>query len=102
MIKKLLSEPIKVTNVQTENEDWLKFKSDSDEKMSSSEKRVDEFKKQSGKIKRSLQSGFNKKVAHLEQKNIAVRKKMKDYTDDTMDKQKKFKKEFTKDVNNLG
>ena len=48
-------------NAKTENENWQKFKSDSDEKMHQIENRVDEFRRQSGRIKHKLKPGYNQK-----------------------------------------
>ena len=100
MIKKLLA-PRKTVNTQTENENWQKFKSEADEKITLSENKVDEFKKQSNRINRNDKSKYNGKVIQLEQKNSKLRKKMEAYVDDRSDRQDKFTEDFSKDMKEI-
>ena len=97
MTKKQFVQP----DAETENADWKKFKSQSDQKIASNEKRVGEFKEQSIKISKNLRESFNKKVSDLERKNTALKGKMKDYLEDRTEKQEKFKDEFKTSMNKL-
>ena len=97
----MINKPRGSANAETENAEWQKFKTESDEQITGNEIRVGEFKQQAKKIKKNLKTAFDKKVSDLEQKNTSLKKKMKDYTDDRTDKQEKFKKEFTKSMKEL-
>ena len=88
-------------NAETENAEWQKFKAESDEQITSNEKKVGQFKQQAKSINKKMKTTFNNKVLDFEQKNTALKKRMKDYTEDRTDKQEKFKIEFSRGSSEL-
>ena len=97
----MINEQNGLANAETENEQWNKFQHDSGERITDNEKRIDIYKHQSNRIRRNMKLTFDKTVFNLEKKNNALRKMMKEFTDDITKRQEKFKEDFNKSMEEL-
>jgi hypothetical protein len=61
-----------------------------------------EFKTRIASDKKEAKADYNKRIAELEQKNSDMKKKLDDYKADGKDKWEQFKKDFSRDMDDLG
>ena len=92
---------LKDTQAQYERE-WKQFKSDVELKISTNEKRIDEFKKKMETMSEKFKAKYENKVLTLEQKNIGLKKKLNNYKYEGKHNWEEFKQEFNNDLDSLG
>ena len=79
-----------------------KFKKESHERMEANDKTIAEYKSRMKEEKSEAKEEYNKKIASLEQKNSDMKKRMNEYKEDGKDKWQTFKREFSRDMEELG
>jgi hypothetical protein len=86
---------------QFDNE-WQQFKSDAEMKISTNEKKIDEFKTAMKTTSKKFKTKYENQVLTLEQKNIELKKKLNEYKYEGKDKWEEFKRDFNADVDVVG
>jgi hypothetical protein len=78
------------------------FKQESAREISNSEKRITEYKVKIAHENKALKAKHEKKLAELEQKNNDLKTKLTNLKEDGSEDWKKFKSEFSHDMDELG
>ncbi|MBN1183637.1 MAG: hypothetical protein JXB49_15205 [Bacteroidales bacterium] len=80
----------------------IKFKEESEEKISEQENIIAEFKEKLINEKKANRAIYEKKLAELEQKNSEMKAKLEQYREEEQDKWSAFKDDFNHDMEELG
>jgi hypothetical protein len=90
-------------NAQDQYEkDWQQFKNEAELKIATNEKSIDELKAEIKTASVKFRTNYEKEVVVLEQKNIELKKKVREYKYEGKDKWEEFKKGFNRDVDIVG
>ncbi len=81
---------------------FQKFKEESEAQIDSYQKSITELKAKIAKKGKKDKAMYNKKLAVIEQKNNALKKKLEDFKDNGQGKWASFKNEFNHDMGGLG
>ena len=84
------------------DKDWKNFKVDANLKIKANEKSIAEFKFKIKKEDKVLKAKYNKEVSVLEQKNVELKKKLREYKYESEDKWEEFKAGFNHDLDVVG
>ena len=84
------------------NMDYQKFKLETENKILDNEKKINELKEKKLNVKKEDQTGYNEKIAQLEQKNNELKSKIDAYQFEGKEKWESFQKEFNHDMDELG
>lgn len=84
------------------NNEYNKFKVESEQRMLDNEFKIAELKATKIKLKKEAKADYDKTIADLEQKNSNMRTKLNDYKEEGKDKWESFKREFNHDMDELG
>jgi len=99
--KEKVVDSIKVRN-QAIRDSIQVFKRESEEIISSNEKKLTELKGKLANEKKEDRAVLEKKLTELEQKNSDIKEKLENYKDEGQDKWEMFKAEVNHDMNELG
>lgn len=83
-------------------EQYIKFKFESDEKITANEKLIADLKAYSKTKKKEAKIEYEKTISDLEAKNQTMREKVRDYHEENLDNWESFKNEFNHDMNEIG
>lgn len=83
-------------------DEYMKFRTQAEEKIIAHNKSIAEFRTRIAQQKRENRSQYEAKLYELEQKNTDLKKKLDDYKDGGKDKWVSFKNEFGHDMEELG
>jgi hypothetical protein len=83
------------------DEEYAKFKLESDQKITANEKRIAELKADTKKVKKETKEQYEKTIAALEEKNNLMKKKISEYKEEGDEKWQSFKREFNHDMDEL-
>jgi outer membrane murein-binding lipoprotein Lpp len=93
-------------NLEKANKEYLedieKYRTDVNQRIAANDKIMADFKAKLEADKKIAKTDYNEKIAELEQKNNAMKKKMAGYKTDEQDKWQSFKNEFNHDMDKLG
>jgi flagellar biosynthesis GTPase FlhF len=78
------------------------FKAEADEKIAANEKYISDLKLKTKNMKNEEKTGFEKMIADLELRNKNMQKKMNEYKVEGKENWEEFKKEFSRDMEELG
>lgn len=78
------------------------FRKESEEKINDYERSIAELKVKIAKEKKENKAIYEEKLAGLEQKNKELKRKLNEYKEEGIDDWKKFKTEFSNDMDELG
>jgi phage host-nuclease inhibitor protein Gam len=78
------------------------FKKDINQKISENEKTIAGYKDQMIRNKKDVQASYNEQIENLEKKNLALKKRMDEYKEDSKENWNSFKAEFNHDMDELG
>ena len=78
------------------------YKLETEQKIEANERAIISFKEKIANEKESVKSFYSKKINQLEQKNTAMKRKMEEYKVNGKDRWLIFKREFNKDMDELG
>ncbi|CAN5422115.1 hypothetical protein BH10BAC1_BH10BAC1_02360 [soil metagenome] len=84
------------------NEQYAKFKLESDQKITANEQLIADLKEYSKNKKKEAKITYDKAVSDLEETNEAMKAKVRDYKEEGNDKWESFKREFNHDMEELG
>ena len=84
------------------DKDWKNFKVDANLKIKANEKSIAEFKVKMKKEGKIFKAKYKKDVAVLEQKNIELKNKLREYKYEGDDKWEEFKIGFNRDMDAIG
>jgi outer membrane murein-binding lipoprotein Lpp len=84
------------------NNEWQQFKSDAEMKISSNEKKIEEFKAAMKTTSKKFKTKYENTILTLEQKNIELQKKLNDYQYEGKENWVKFKQAFNNDMDSVG
>jgi hypothetical protein len=84
------------------NNEYNKFKVESEQRMLDNEFKIAELKATKIKLKKEAKAEYDKTIADLEQKNSNMRTKLNEYKEEGKDKWESFKREFNHDMDELG
>jgi phage-related minor tail protein len=84
------------------NKDWKQFKVDANLKIKANEKSIAEFKVKIKKEDRKFKAQYKKEVTVLEQKNVELKNKLREYKYEGKDKWEEFKIGFNHDMDVVG
>jgi hypothetical protein len=82
--------------------EWQQFKSDTEVKINSNQKKIDDFKTAMKTTSKKFKAKYENEVLTLEQKNIELQKRLNDYKYEGKDNWEKFKQEFNNDIDSVG
>ncbi len=71
-------------------------------KIAANNKSIAEFRTRIATEKKEARAAYEQKITALEQKNSDMKKKMDDYQEDGKEKWESFKREFSRDMEDLG
>ncbi len=79
------------------------FRKESDEKITANEKLISDIKESIAKDKKSVKAAYKEQIAVLEQKNSDMKKRLSEYKEEEgNEKWQSFKREFNRDMDELG
>jgi len=78
------------------------FRRETDERITTNEKYISDLKLQTENEKKELREERRKKIAELETRNNDMKKRMNEYNDNGKDGWESFKREFNRDMDELG
>lgn len=84
------------------NEEYAKFQTESEARMVENDKQIAELKANKAQLKKEAKANYDKAIKDIEEKNSALRIKMKEYKEEGKDKWESFKREFNHDMDELG
>ena len=89
--------------VQTSySDEWLSFKSTSEQKIQDNENSIAAFKAKMKKSGTKIKAKYNKEIANLEETNREMKKKLEEYKNDGKSTWEDFKTGFNNDMDKLG
>ena len=83
-------------------EQFIKFKFDTEEKITANDKLIADLKSYSKDKKKEVKADYDKAVSDLEAKNQEMKRKIEDYKAEGNEKWDAFKDEFNHDMDQLG
>ena len=83
-------------------EEWKAFKDSTNQAISDNEKRIAEMKANLKKTGKTIDLEYQKKIAALEVKNNEIKTKLEMYKNDANSDWQSFKKEYNRDMDDLG
>lgn len=84
------------------NEEYNKFKLESDERISDNERMITELRDRSRNMTRDAKAKYELQIIELEERNEALKTKIKEYKNEGNEKWDSFKSEFNHDMDELG
>ena len=84
------------------DKEWQQFKSDAEFRIRTNENRINEFKTEIQTASGTFKTKYQKEVFSLEQKNIELKTKIREYKYEGKDKWEEFKKGFNHDMDVVG
>ena len=82
--------------------EWKEFKSNAEIKINANEKRIGEFKVKIKTASNDVKVKYDKEVVVLEQKNVELKKQIKEYKYEGKEKWEEFKQWFNRDMDIVG
>lgn len=83
-------------------EEWKAFKDSTNAAISLNEKRIADMKTDLKKTGKTIDSEYQKKIVELEMKNKEIKNKLEMYKNDANSDWQSFKKEYNRDMEDLG
>lgn len=83
-------------------EEWKAFKDSTNAAISLNEKRIADMKADLKKTGKTIDSEYQKKIVELEMKNKEIKSKLEMYKNDANSDWQSFKKEYNRDMEDLG
>jgi len=88
--------------IKNYQEDMSAYRIETANRIAYNEKAIADFNLKIAKEKKEVRTDYLKKIAELDKKNTDMKIKLNSYKDDGNDKWKKFKMEFSKEMDDLG
>lgn len=82
--------------------DMEQFRKEAEAQTISNDQMIAEFKSRAANEKAAVRAEYDKKIADLEESNARMKRRMADYRDEGSDNWQEFKREFSRDMNELG
>ncbi|MCL6460652.1 MAG: hypothetical protein I4O51_02115 [Flavobacterium micromati] len=83
-------------------QEWQSFKESTNATVEQNEKRIIDLKMQMKRTGKSMDEQYAKKINELEQKNREIKEKVNTYKNEASDDWETFKKEYNRDMDDLG
>ncbi|SHG21772.1 hypothetical protein SAMN05444372_103224 [Flavobacterium micromati] len=83
-------------------QEWQSFKESTNATVEQNEKRIIDLKMQMKRTGKSMDEQYAKKINDLEQKNREIKEKVNTYKNEASDDWETFKKEYNRDMDDLG
>lgn len=80
------------------DKEWKQFKINAESRVRSNEKSIDDFKTEIKAASVKIKAKYEKEVAELEQKNIRLKKKIREYRNIGKSEWEEFKRSFNNDM----
>ena len=84
------------------DKEWKEFKVNAEVKINANEKRIGEFKVRIKTASKEVKADYDKEITVLEQKNVELKQKIKEYKYEGKDKWEEFKQGFNRDMDIVG
>jgi septation ring formation regulator EzrA len=83
-------------------QEWQSFKESTNATVEQNEKRIIDLKMQMKRTGKSMDEQYAKKINELEEKNREIKEKVNTYNNEASDDWETFKKEYNRDMDDLG